>query len=128
MPWTERSALERRGMDLSELWFSTCGHCSPGALGLIFKGKSWCRRGLTLTPALGKFSETLDGQLIKTLVVEENKEGMEAPQEMERSRDGTRVQPSCIFFHFQCNFCHCIYSKGSQPGWAPGETNKATVD
>lgn len=69
--------------------------------------------GLTLTPALGNFSETLDRQLIKVMVVEEKKEGVEAPQETERSRDGMRVQPSCVFFHFQCNFCHCIYSKGN---------------
>lgn len=84
--------------------------------------------GLTLTPAFGKFSDTLDRQLIKMIVVEEEKEGVEAPQETERRRDGIRVQLRCIFFHFQCNFYHCFYSKGSQPGWAHGETYKATVD
>lgn len=60
--------------------------------------------GLTLTPVLGNFSETLDRQQIKMMVAEEKKEGVEAPQEMQRSRDRTRVQPSSIFFHFQCNF------------------------
>lgn len=60
--------------------------------------------GLTLTPVLGNFSETLDRQQIKMMVAEEKKEGVEAPQEMQRSRDRTRVQPSSIFFHFQGNF------------------------
>lgn len=73
--------------------------------------------GLTLTPVLGNFSETLDRQQIKMMVAEEKKEGVEAPQEMQRSRDRTRVQPSSIFFHFQGNFWHYIYSKRSQPGW-----------
>jgi len=76
--------------------------------------------GLMLTPALGNFSETLDRQLIKIMAVEKKKEGIEAPQEMERSRDWIRVGPSCISFHFQHDFCHYIYSKGSQPGWSQG--------
>lgn len=56
--------------------------------------------GSMLTPALGIFSESQDTQPIKMMVVEKKKEGVEAPQEMGRSRDGLRAQPSCIFFNF----------------------------
>lgn len=56
--------------------------------------------GSMLTPALGIFSETQDTQLIKMMVVEEKKEGVEAPQEMDRSRDGLGAELSCIFSNF----------------------------
>lgn len=70
--------------------------------------------GLMLTPGLGRLWTENDGS-------GREKEGVEASEEMQRSRDGVREQPRCICFHF----CHCIYSNGSQSGWVPGQIYKA---
>ena len=70
--------------------------------------------GLKFRPAQN-FAETPDRKVIKIMVVEEDNRIHSV--DMDRSRNGTGVHPSCIFFHFHQNF-H-ISSTENQPVGAP---------
>lgn len=115
VPWSSEHLGEEGWM------YWSCGfpHVAFNPWGFLahFQREGLMLVGLKFRPAQN-FAETPERKVIKIMVVEEKKEGNRRHSvDIDRSRNGKRAHPSCIFFHFHQNFC--ISSAENQPVVAP---------